>query len=173
MRGQRLSVTRVAAVGELPRLTCPHCRSANVAAVGEYVCRDCGTVLSPVLLPPVPEKTPPPPPRYRLIMAVLEQEDKKSVKRRYIEIVKMYLDKVAEALGAEVAAVALKLFRGLDRRVYQGKSPRVVAAALAYIAADRLGLNVRKRTIAEILGVSTLSIRDTAWRLRRHLQEET
>ena len=96
---------------------CPHCRSANIAANGEYVCRDCGTALGPVLLPPVQEKTPPTPPRYRLIMLALGREDKKSVKRRYSEIVKMHLDKIAEALGAEVAAVALELFRGLDRRV--------------------------------------------------------
>ena len=82
-------------------------------------------------------------------------------------MVKMHLGKVAEALGAEVAAVALEIFKRLDRRVYQGRSPRVVAASLAYIAAERLGLYVRERIIAEILDVSKLSIRDMAWRLRR------
>ena len=98
---------------------CPYCQSTNVVAVGEYVCRDCGTVLGPVLVPP---RQPPPTPlrhapaRYGLIMA-LGREDKRSVRRRYSEIVKMHLGKVAEALGAEVAAVALELFRGLDRRV--------------------------------------------------------
>ena len=104
MRSQRLGgggVTRVVAVGELPRLTCPHCRSANVAAVGEYVCRDCGTALGPVLMPP---RQPPPTPlrhapaRYRLITA-LGREDKKSVGRRYSEIVKMHLGRVAEVFG--------------------------------------------------------------------------
>ena len=177
VRSQRLGgggITRVVAVGELPRLICPYCQSTNVAAGGKYVCRDCGTVLGPVLMPP---RQPPPTPlrhaaaRYRLIMA-LEREDKRNVRRRYSEIVKMHLGKIAEALGAEVAAVALEMFRSLDRRVYQGRSPRVVAASLAYIAAERLGIYVHKRTIAEILNVSKFSIRDTATRLRRHLQAD-
>ena len=95
MRGQRLGgggVTRRGVRKEAlevftwPR--CPYCQSANVAAVGEYVCRDCGTVLGPVLLPPVPENTPPAllrhtAARYRLVMLALEREDKKSVKRKY------------------------------------------------------------------------------------------
>ena len=156
---------------------CPYCQSTNVVAGGEYVCRDCGTVLGPALLPPVPEKTPPAllrhtAARYRLIMLALEREDKKSVKRRYGEVVKMYLDKIAEALGAEVAAVALEIFNSLDKRVYQGKSPRVIAATLAYLAAERLGLYTHKRVIAEILNVSKFSIRDTATRLRRRLQAD-
>ena len=45
-----------------------------------------------------------------------------------------------------------------------------MAAALAYIAAERIGLFVHKWVVAEILNVSKFSIRDTAWRLRRHLQ---
>ena len=85
----------------------------------------------------------------------------------------MYLDKIAKAVGVEVAAVALEMFRSLDRRVYQGKSPRVVAATLAYIVADRFGLYTHKRIVAEILNVSKFSIRDTAWRLRRHLQSRS
>ena len=153
---------------------CPYCQSTNVVAVGEYVCRDCGTVIGPVLVPP---RQPPSPPlrhaaaRYRLIMA-LGREDKRSAKRRYSEIVKMHLDKIAEALGAEVAVTALEIFKRLDKRVYQGRSPRVVAAALAYIAAERLGLYVHKRVIAKILNVSKFSIRDTATCLRKQLQEE-
>ena len=47
----------------------------------------------------------------------LEREDKKSVRRRYSEIVKMHLGKIAEALGVEVAVTALEIFRGLDKRV--------------------------------------------------------
>ena len=47
-----------------------------------------------------------------------------------------------------------------------------MAAALAYLAAGRLGLNVRKRVIVVILGVSKLSIRDTAYRLGRYAQKE-
>ena len=151
--------------------SCPHCHSANVVAVGEYACRECGAAIGPVLMPPAPKQTPPPPPKYRLIMAALEQVDKKSVRRRYSEVVKMHLDKVSKALGAEVAAVALETFKRLDKRVYQSRSPRVIAATLAYIAAERLGIHVHKRTIAEILKVSKFTIKDTAWRLRRHLQE--
>ena len=79
---------------------------------------------------------------------------------------------MAVALGAGVAVTALEIFKRLDKRVYQGRSPRVVAAALAYIAAERLGLYTHKRVIAEILNVSKLSIRDTATRLRRRLQAD-
>lgn len=42
---------------------------------------------------------------------------------------------------------------------------------MAYLAAERLKLYVHKQTIAEILKVSKFTIKDTAWRLRRHLQE--
>ena len=67
---------------------------------------------------------------------------------------------------------ALEIFKRLDKRVYQGKAPRVVAAALAYLAAERLGLYVRTQAIAKILNVSKYSVRDTAWRLRRYMQKE-
>ncbi|AFA38613.1 Transcription initiation factor TFIIIB, Brf1 subunit/Transcription initiation factor TFIIB [Pyrobaculum oguniense TE7] len=154
-----------------PSLRCPYCHSANVAADGEYVCRDCGTVIGPVFMPPVLKEAPRPTPRYRLIMAALEREGRRSVRRRYSEIVEMYLNKVSKALGAEVAVTALEMFRRLDKRVYQSRSPRVVAATLTYLAAERLGIYVHKQTIAEILKVSKFTIKDTAWRLRRHLQE--
>ncbi|AFA38846.1 hypothetical protein Pogu_0819 [Pyrobaculum oguniense TE7] len=95
-----------------PRPRRPHCHSANVVAVGEYVCRDCGTVIGPVLMPPATKEASPPPPKYRLIMAALEREGK-SVRRRYSEIVEMYLGKAVEALGSEVAAVALEMFKRL------------------------------------------------------------
>ena len=84
----------------------------------------------------------------------------------------MYLDKIAKALGAEVAVTALEIFKRLDKRVYQGRSPRVVAAALAYIAAERLGIYAQKRVIAEILNVSKFSIRDTATHPRRYVQAD-
>lgn len=50
----------VANVGEFPWLICPHCQSTNIVADGEYVCRDCGTVLGPVPMPPVLKQTPVP-----------------------------------------------------------------------------------------------------------------
>ena len=87
-------------------------------------------------------------------------------------MLKEHLDKIAKALGDEVATVALEIFQRLDKRVYQSKSPRVVAATLAYLAAERLGIYVRKSTIAAILGVSKLSIRDTATCLRRYVQAD-
>ena len=161
---------------------CPYCRSTNIAADGEYVCRDCGTVIGPVLLPPIVELTQTshkvspthiPAPLRRAFEWYREYvkggKYKKSVKRRYLDMVKEHLDEIAEALGAEVAAVALELFRGLDKRVYQGRSPRVVAATLAYIAAERLRLYTHKRVIAEILGVSKQTIGNAASRLRKHL----
>ena len=125
-----------------------------MAADGEYACRDCGTAIGPVLMPLAPKQTPPPPPRYRLVMLALEREGKRSIKKRYADLVRMHLDKIAKALGAEVAVTALEMFRRLDKRVYQGRSPRVVAATLAYLAAERLGIYVHKRVIAEILKVS-------------------
>ncbi|MEM0277522.1 hypothetical protein [Pyrobaculum sp.] len=60
-----------------------------MVAVGEYACRDCGTVIGPVLAPPATKEAPRPSPKYRLIMAALEQVDKRSVRRRYSEIVEM------------------------------------------------------------------------------------
>ncbi|MEM0463633.1 hypothetical protein [Pyrobaculum sp.] len=84
-----------------------------MAADGEYACRECGMVIGPVLMPPVTKEAPRPPPKYRLIMAALEREGRRSVRRRYSEIVEMHLDKVARALGAEVAAVALEMFKRL------------------------------------------------------------
>ena len=164
--------SRGVVMGVFPSLRCPYCQSANVAADGEYVCRDCGTVIGPVLAPPLLKEAPPPPQKYRLIMAALEQVDKKSVRRRYSEVVKMHLDKVAKALGAEVAVAALETFKRLDKRVYQSRSPRVVAATLAYLAAERLGIYVHKSVVAEILKVSKFTIKDTAWRLRQYLQKE-
>lgn len=82
------------------------------------MCRECGTVIGPVLMPPVLKEAPPPTPRYRLVVLALEREGRRSVRRRYSEIVEMHLGKVAVALGAEVAAVALEMFRRLDKRVY-------------------------------------------------------
>ena len=87
-----------------------------MVAVGEYVCRECGTVVGPVFMPPLLKEAPRPPPKYRLIMAALEREGK-SV-RRYSELVKMHLNKVAKALGDKVAVTALEMFRRLDKRVY-------------------------------------------------------
>ena len=165
---------------------CPYCQSTNIAADGEYVCRDCGAVLGPVLMPPrqtPPARYKPAPltPAGRRLMKILKEEaagrenvkrveSVKPIKRRYLDMVKEHLDKIADALGAEVAAVALEIFQRLDKRVYQGKAPKVIAAALAYLAAERLGLHVRARTIARILNVSKYSVRDTAWRLRRQIE---
>ena len=186
-----MSRTTAWGMDELFRLKCPYCRSTNIAAEGEYVCRECGTVLGPVSLPPIVELAPakqasasrkpaspvPAPLRrafewYREYVATLEQEGRRRVKRRYLDMVKMHLDKIAVVLGDRVATVALEIFQRLDKRAYQSKSPRVVAAALAYLATRRLGLYTHKRVIAEILNVSKFSIKDTAWRFKRHLQKE-
>ena len=95
-----------------PWPSCPHCQSANVAADGEYVCRECGAALGPVFMPPLLKEAPRPPPRYRLIMAALEREGRRSVRRRYSDV-EMHLDKIAKALGAEVAVTALEMFKRL------------------------------------------------------------
>lgn len=153
-------------------MKCPYCQSENIVLTdGEYVCRDCGTVLGPELMPPKPKQVLPIAVRHKLVLLVLEQESKRSIKKKYGEIVRLYIGKVAEALGRpEVATVAMEIFQRLDKRVYQGKSPRVIAAAVTYLAAERLGLYIHKQVIAKILNVSKFSIRDTVSRLRRYVQ---
>ena len=132
-------MTRAVVVGEW--LKCPYCRSTDIVVDGEYVCRECGTVLGPVYLPPIVELAPakqtsasrkpaspvPAPLRrafewYREYVATLEQEGRRRVKRRYLDMVREHLDKVAVVFGGKVATVALELFKRLDKRAYQAKS---------------------------------------------------
>jgi transcription initiation factor TFIIIB Brf1 subunit/transcription initiation factor TFIIB len=51
----------------------------------------------------------------------------------------------------------------------RGKNPRVIAAALAYLAAEKLGFHIHKQQIAVILNISKFSIRDTVTKLRRYV----
>jgi transcription initiation factor TFIIIB Brf1 subunit/transcription initiation factor TFIIB len=150
---------------------CPYCRSENIVLVdGEYVCKDCGSVIGPEVVPPRVKQINIIIPKRRIMLILLEKETKEGVKKRYGEVVEFYITKITSELGREdIGKAAMKMFRKLDKRIYQGKSPRVIAAALFYLAAEQFGFYVHKQTIAKILGISKFSIRDTASRLRKYV----
>ncbi|MGB9703959.1 MAG: TFIIB-type zinc ribbon-containing protein [Pyrobaculum sp.] len=152
-------------------MNCPYCKSENIVLVdGEYVCKDCGSVIGPEVVPPRVKQISVATLKRRVVLILLEKETKEGVKKRYGEVVEFYITKIASELGREdVGKVAMEMFRKLDKRIYQGKSPRVIAAALSYLAAEQIGFYVHKQVIAKILGVSKFSIRDTASRLRRYV----
>ncbi|ABP51678.1 MULTISPECIES: TFIIB-type zinc ribbon-containing protein [Pyrobaculum] len=152
-------------------MICPYCKSTNITlADGEYVCRDCGTVLGPEMLPPRLRQVPVPVHKGKIVLTILEKEDKTTIKKRYSELVEHYVAKIAAALARkDLEMVALEIFRNLDKRVYQGKTPKAIAAALVYLAAERAGIHIYKQTIARILGISKFTIRDTVTRLRGHV----
>ena len=65
-------------VAVVDRLQCPYCQSTNVVvADGEYVCRDCGTVLGPVVAPTFNIVVP----TVRLYSIMVDRERKESNKR--------------------------------------------------------------------------------------------
>lgn len=152
-------------------MNCPYCKSGNIVLVdGEYVCKDCGSVIGPEVVPPRVKQVIALIPKRRTVLVLLEKETKESVKRRYSDVVEFYVARIADELGRkDVGVVAMEIFKRIDKRVYQGKSPRVIAAAISYLAAEQLGFYVHKQTIAKILGISKFSIRDTASRLRRYV----
>jgi len=150
---------------------CQYCKSDKIILNenGEYVCTNCGTVIGYELV--LPRAKPEMPLRRgsRLVI-FLERETREMVKRRYSELVKFYVAKVARELGRpDLERVALATFQGLDKRVYQGKNPRVLAAALVYMAAEKTGYHIHKQQIALLLNISKFSIRDTVTKLRRHV----
>ena len=152
-------------------MICPYCKSDKISLNenSEYVCTECGTVLGFELMPPR-IKFEAPLRRESRLLVYLEKETKKTVKKRYSELVRFYLAKIARELGRlELEQVAWATFTALDKRVYQGKNPRVIAAALAYLAAEKLGFHIHKQQIAVILSISKFSIRDTVTKLRRYV----
>jgi transcription initiation factor TFIIIB Brf1 subunit/transcription initiation factor TFIIB len=152
-------------------MICPYCKSDKISLNenGEYVCTECGTVLGFELMPPRVKFEAPLRRESRLLM-YLEKETKETVKKRYSELVRFYLAKVARELGRpELEQVAWSMFTTFDKRVYQGKNPRVIAAALVYLAAEKSGSHIYKQQIAVILNISKFTIRDTVTKLRRHV----
>jgi len=149
---------------------CPYCNSDKVILVdGEYVCTECGTVVGYEALPPMVTKIKPIK-KIRQILIILEKEKKEIIKTKYSDIVKYYIAKICRELGSqELEKETLKLFSAIDKRAWQGKSPRVIAASLVYLAAERLNYHIHKRQIGEIVNVSKFSIRDTVVKLRKYV----
>lgn len=156
---------------------CPYCKSNRVIVndCGEYVCADCGTVLGFMLMPPRAEFRVPLRMGHPLGMGRRVEkdiEDRKFVfKKKYGELVRLHLAKVARELGRpELERAAWSLFIKIDKRFYQSKNPRAIAAALVYITAEKRGLNVSKPQIAVALNISKFTVRDMVRRLRRYTQ---
>jgi len=163
---------------------CPYCKSDRIVVNdnGEYVCADCGTVLGFTLMPPrlAPGELRAPLRMGnplgidplgidRRIEKDIESGGKFVFKKRYGELVRLYLAKAAKKLGRpELERAAWSLFIKIDKRVYQSKNPRAVAAALVYMAAEERGLNIPKSQIAVILNVSKFTVRDMVRRLKRY-----
>ncbi|MEM1597710.1 MAG: transcription initiation factor IIB family protein [Pyrobaculum sp.] len=150
-------------------MICTYCKSDKVRLVdGTYVCTECGTVLGYEMMPPIFKDVPLR--KTSTLVILLNKEDKKTIKRKYSEIVEYYITKICEGLGMpELREDAVRLFKNLDRRIYQGKNPKVLAASIVYIAADRQQIYIHKSNIAEILKISKYSIRDTVLKLRKHV----
>jgi len=170
-------------------MACPTCggRAVVVSPDGEYVCAQCGTVLGPVYMWPIRRIDE----RLAEKAAVLSKGlraalVKKGIPlREWLELggvrelveqrrrfaawippskrVEYYIEAAAAKLGLSKAATeeALALYRGVERRVLVGKSPRVVAAAVIYAATC-----TPARVAADALGVSPISVKETARRLK-------
>lgn len=151
-------------------MICPYCRSDKIILKdGEYICTECGTVLGFEVVAPVPKQSISVI-RRRTIFLSLEKENKKTINMKYSDIVKFYINKISTELAIEdIREVAWDLFQKLDKRVYQGKNPRVIAASVVYLAAEAMGVQIYKQTIAKIVNISKFTIRDTVSKLRRHV----
>lgn len=151
-------------------MICTYCKSDKIVLIdGEYVCTSCGTVVGYELVAPIVKLTVSPR-RENRIFVKLGEEKKEVVKKKYSEVVLYYIDKICTDLGInEVRYVSYELFRTLDKRVYQGKNPRVVAASIVYLAAERLGVHIIKQNIAKVVKVSKLTIRDTVSKFRKYV----
>lgn len=151
-------------------MQCQYCQSERIVLIwGEYVCTNCGTVLGYEMLPPI-SKNSPLVKRERKIILELKRETPRSVKKKYSELVLTYIRQISEKLGnLELENDAIALFYRLSRRIWRGKNPRVVAASLVYIAAERKQLYIHKNNVAEIVNVSKFTVRDTVSKLRKHV----
>jgi transposase-like protein len=99
-------------------MICPYCKSDKISLNenSEYVCTECGTVLGFELMPPR-IKFEAPLRRESRLLVYLEKETKKTVKKRYSELVRFYLAKVARELSClELEQVAWATFTALDKR---------------------------------------------------------
>ncbi len=139
--------------------SCPFCGSRDVVEDnGEYVCRSCGSVLGfAVYVEPAR------PPARRVVVEL-------PAKRYtlYRNAVLVYLRRLESALRANALSKAVELFEKLDKRVYQGRSPRTIAAALYYLAVGDPGV-VRRSDVAAVLGINKYTVRDMAMKLRKAL----
>jgi len=125
---------------------CWFCGStAVVESDGQYVCSNCGTVLGVVYYELYHH--------FERALRVQSRQETRSL--RISDIVERWIDIYSARLARgpdEAVALrreAVSLFRSLPRVVWQGKSPRTVAAAVLYL--------VSGRTIGEIERVTGVS----------------
>lgn len=153
-------------------MRCTYCKSEKITlSNGEYVCTSCGTVLGPELVAPIVVVNLQPSRKSRQIVIKLAEEKRETVRIRYGELVRYYIGKAALSFpqSQEVEKIAIALFEKVDKLKIQGKSPRVVAAALVYLALEKLGQDIPKQKIGDILKVSKYTIRDTIPKLRKYV----
>jgi transcription initiation factor TFIIIB Brf1 subunit/transcription initiation factor TFIIB len=138
--------------------SCRYCGSRDIVVDGgEYICRSCGSVLGFAVYVESAQ-----PPARRVVV-------KLPVKRYtlYRNAVLVYLQRLESALRAGALERAVELFNRLDRRVYQGRRPKTVAAALYYLAGDpRI---VKRSDVAAVLSINERTVRDMTERLRKAL----
>ena len=160
-------------------MNCPYCGSTKiVVSRGEYVCAECGSVIGPVLYIPYQKiqldnhikKI-----SLKILLYKLNKETIYNVKAKINikEKIKQYIEELYNDLDApnDVLSEALSILNTIDKKKIQGKNPRVVAATIFYLISNKHGLSYDKDLIAKRLGISKLSIRDTATYLRKICRE--
>lgn len=160
-------------------MECPYCGSSRITvSAGEYVCAECGSVIGPVLYAPLQKirlddrikKA-----SLKILLYKLNNETINNVKVKINlkEKIRGYIEELHRDLEAPsyVLAEAVMVLDLINKRRIQGKNPRVLAATIFYLVANKHGLSYDKDLIAKRLGVSKLSIRDTATYLRKLCKE--
>lgn len=111
----------------------------------------------------------------KILLFKLNEETIKdaNIKINLKEKIKKYIEELHKDLGAPgyVLAEAIAVLDLINKRRIQGKNPRVVAATIFYLIANKHGLSYDKDLVAKRLGISKLSIRDTATYLRKLCKE--
>lgn len=157
-------------------MRCSYCGSDDIIiSSGEYVCRKCGSVLGPVLYVP----------RIKYIQLernkdiaskiLLIQLNQKVIEKKYSysEKILMYIKVLCRELDLpeEVFRSSIQVLKDINKVKIQGKNPKVIAATIVYLISNKFKLNINKEQIARRLGISKLTIRDTATQLRKLCKE--
>jgi len=139
---------------------CWFCGSTVVVVTdGQYVCSSCGTVLGVVyVVPQVATEL-----HSRVEQRPHRKEPLKREKRplRLSDAIEFWIGAYATLLAREpreaeaLRREALRLFRSLPRTAWQGRRPRVVAAAVLYLVSGRTIGEVRHATGVAKSAIST------------------